>query len=620
MPTREGIPTGDANERQMLSAVQGPDTIRTQIRTNNDGSTTRLKTRAGHPEFVTTNPKEPPEEYLPVCAAIPVDTDARIGFYRDTSANPPFVVMGSEYEPASAELTIKSSKVKYEYNQRWVVSASAKRDNLHPGNRHWFDGRTDGRETRHVVSWWCPYLAAQQVTYTWGNDSPWLGDAGVTAHKATRNETGTPLAGTWLSSKGYVFIDGFKRCDFAKHVWAAALDTANHRILAVVTNDIALSATHYGCIDTSHFLLMSYDLVSKTYAVIADLGGGIKAELLFPIPVFRHDAAEVLVAMNIPDNTPASIYRVSASGGTTLYRPVTEDSYPNNGWQKDRVVTMRYDVDDAIKTAREVTFSRILAYDETVFVEVYLEDTLIGRYDQIYYLNTMTNNGYHTREGTLACVLMADGQGGYLVARLPGFKNNRTLTDNNGTVIPSQGELAPGPGPNYTRYRDSDPTTYTWENVNAPVDVPVYFARAGQPTADWAPIDVTHPWCLQQSSGGWFDAPLFTKILVDAYSADGIQLQMQFFLATSVDGRFTIAGGRMPANSLREYAEDILVGGYQWSVYAQQCNAVVIRNKVDVSEPNHVNSLTIDWPGEMATITSPIFYARPYVLKKEGLI
>lgn len=56
--TRDGQATGHANERTMLDVVGGQRTIRTQIRDNPDGSTTRLKTRGGFAEFVTTEPKK----------------------------------------------------------------------------------------------------------------------------------------------------------------------------------------------------------------------------------------------------------------------------------------------------------------------------------------------------------------------------------------------------------------------------------------------------------------------------------------------------------------------------------------------------------------------------------
>lgn len=52
-PTRSGTAQGGATERQMLDSTQGSAGIRTKIRMNPDGSQTRLRTRAGMPEFVT---------------------------------------------------------------------------------------------------------------------------------------------------------------------------------------------------------------------------------------------------------------------------------------------------------------------------------------------------------------------------------------------------------------------------------------------------------------------------------------------------------------------------------------------------------------------------------------
>lgn len=52
-PTRTGEATGTANERQMLDAVNDTAGFRTRLQENGDGSTTRLRTRGGFPEFVT---------------------------------------------------------------------------------------------------------------------------------------------------------------------------------------------------------------------------------------------------------------------------------------------------------------------------------------------------------------------------------------------------------------------------------------------------------------------------------------------------------------------------------------------------------------------------------------
>lgn len=55
-PTRTGDATGTANERKMLDALAGSDSIRTKTQRFEEGkkvTTTRLRTRAGNPEFIT---------------------------------------------------------------------------------------------------------------------------------------------------------------------------------------------------------------------------------------------------------------------------------------------------------------------------------------------------------------------------------------------------------------------------------------------------------------------------------------------------------------------------------------------------------------------------------------
>ena len=57
-PTRNGVAQGSGVERKMLDSVGGALSIRTKILVNPDGSTTRLKTRGGMPEFVTESAKK----------------------------------------------------------------------------------------------------------------------------------------------------------------------------------------------------------------------------------------------------------------------------------------------------------------------------------------------------------------------------------------------------------------------------------------------------------------------------------------------------------------------------------------------------------------------------------
>ena len=65
-PTRTGAAIGSAAERQMLDNTQGPSTISKRIRKNLDGSTTRLTTRAGNPEFVTEHDVEDDVDVCPL--------------------------------------------------------------------------------------------------------------------------------------------------------------------------------------------------------------------------------------------------------------------------------------------------------------------------------------------------------------------------------------------------------------------------------------------------------------------------------------------------------------------------------------------------------------------------
>lgn len=59
LPTRDGTPSGKANERQMLDrGGMGTDGFRTDLRDNLDGTATMLRTRGGAPEFSTLPAKK----------------------------------------------------------------------------------------------------------------------------------------------------------------------------------------------------------------------------------------------------------------------------------------------------------------------------------------------------------------------------------------------------------------------------------------------------------------------------------------------------------------------------------------------------------------------------------
>lgn len=55
LPTRTGVPSGTANERQMLDAIGGSASFRTRIRNAADGSETMVRTKNGMPQFSTSS-------------------------------------------------------------------------------------------------------------------------------------------------------------------------------------------------------------------------------------------------------------------------------------------------------------------------------------------------------------------------------------------------------------------------------------------------------------------------------------------------------------------------------------------------------------------------------------
>lgn len=80
-PTRTGESVGGGKEREMLDSI-GAQNIRTKIYTHPDGTTTRLKTRGGFPEFVTDIPPSKinpePQESREFCAVVKTLTPSNI--------------------------------------------------------------------------------------------------------------------------------------------------------------------------------------------------------------------------------------------------------------------------------------------------------------------------------------------------------------------------------------------------------------------------------------------------------------------------------------------------------------------------------------------------------------
>jgi hypothetical protein len=606
--TRDGAPMGHAVERTMIESVGGQNTIRTKIRDNPDGTKTTLRTRGGFADFVTSEvEQEKPKPRTYYCAAIPVDVAATDGLIVDSGSLSGFSALVGETAPVSAELDITATAVKYKYNRRWVNNTLALPNKLHPGNRNWFDGRAEiVRQTDSVVSWWCPFMTTGEMAYSWFERQPWIGDARVTKEKFFRFEGGEPLAGTWNSSKGYVFVDGELKCDFGKHVWAAALDAVGQRIVAVVTQSVDLSDAGYGAISTPDFLLVAYNLVNKTYSEIANLSDGWLQERRSPRPVFNHDASEVLISLYTYGDESSKLQRVAvATGGKTLFRSVVE----TQSGVIDRIATARYDTGNNIRTVNERSYYTEATRQKSSWQELVVEGLSVSRYDMTQVLpeGNVGETGFRIDEGSMAHVIADDGQGGYLIAYRRDFIYHVGYTVTApGEMEASLLEASPHSGVNFTRHSDSDPSLYAWMIHTAAQDIPIYFAKAGHGATDWAPIGMTHPYCRVDDAGGQgFTPRLFSMSMVDSFADVGRQLEIQYFLATSPGGEFTLVGGRMEADDLQEIS---LSGDWVWGKFEQQKCALLIRDGA-------ASPLPIEWPGAMATINSPIFYARKPVKK-----
>lgn len=91
-PTRSGTAPGGSTERQMLDATQGASGIRTKLRSHpEDGSTTLLKTRGGHPHFYTDKKEDPSVSVflggLSATAFIDEEQDGKTSIFRLRSRN-----------------------------------------------------------------------------------------------------------------------------------------------------------------------------------------------------------------------------------------------------------------------------------------------------------------------------------------------------------------------------------------------------------------------------------------------------------------------------------------------------------------------------------------------------
>lgn len=594
-PSRVGQAIGSAKERAMLDAAQGAGGIRTQMRLEGN-RTTRLRTRGGNPEFYVEEGGGAEEE-LPICALIPVSNDAPWGF---NSAGP--FTYGLESSPASAEVDVGATRLRYYFNERHVTNAS--RSRLHPGNRTWVDHRAE-RTTGKVVSWWCPFNTALPLSFTWYDpDRPWLGNAGVTAEMTSRAQEGRDLFGTWDNCKGFVFINGRKVCDFGEHVWAAAWDEANQRVLAVTTVTIELDSG--AMVKTTAFKLRAFDRAAGTYSLLATLGGGWLGEYRAPMPVFSPDAAELLIALNIPAADDSTLYRVAMDGTATLVSPLVSSS--SGPTTTTRIVAARY-ADDGVSLLyakeRAITYAAG-SYGYTVEIEGVEVAADAGYYSTFAYTDGGEFYSGHDAglTGTLCRVVAADGRGGYLLGYLPEFSRTyREFQTPSGSTI------------NYTfTHPSADFTRYTTPGGAMPrntVDLPLRFMRAGQAVADWATLpNVTLPLEITANNMGGYCISSFPKTMLNRWVTGfsneaplgGPNLrQLSVSLAVSPNGRKDIVGARMVGGTTN--VQEASGPVYMYDVYASKSGFMLVSDGV-------ATPITPPWGGTLVGMNSPVFFAR----------
>jgi len=218
-PTRSGGATGHANERMMLDAVGGMDGIRTKIHTNDDGSTTILKTRGGMPVFYTTKPVEivipPTESTVIYCVGAPVSYSYRSG-YMDGTVFTPLATPIAEESPGSAVITVGDGATTFEYNQRYSTKWKTDAFNEHPGNRNW-----KWKSKNKVISWWSPCPLSGSFTGSgYEYTQQLLGGTQQAKTDAYGNYTGTFAA--WEHNRGAVYINGEKVFVIPDNRWVYA--------------------------------------------------------------------------------------------------------------------------------------------------------------------------------------------------------------------------------------------------------------------------------------------------------------------------------------------------------------------------------------------------------------
>lgn len=231
LPTREGRATGAANERTLLEAVGGASTIRTRVRANADGSETRLRTRDGFPEFVTSKPPviEDPELLPNSFLGIPTSQTYQEGY---SPVEPPkllheWVFRGSGSPPPNEHGSTAGPTFKATYAYSDLTPDTT------IGQHTWYSNDVKVARTPLVVSWKGPMWRSGLYAASLRNGRLIPDSLDTTARSASISVPGRTFADdlatvdTWFqkAQTGFdraVWLNGVL-IDTDSLVWAAAI-------------------------------------------------------------------------------------------------------------------------------------------------------------------------------------------------------------------------------------------------------------------------------------------------------------------------------------------------------------------------------------------------------------
>jgi len=444
-PRRTGVPTGAANERKMLDAIGGSEGIRTQQKTNLDGSITMLRTRDGMPEF-SRMALEGGTSAAFNCAAIPVCTAAPFGFkYVDVAT---LTAFNENAEPNPASAYLRKADLSPVWNKLWTQSLVKLPQ--HPGNRIWYDCRDEGfREFTKVVSWWCPINdllpSFRFVSPYQSGEEAWLGGLGSYSTSYTLDAQVTaPLSG----DRGDIFINGKKVYSFSKtYVLAAAVKMLGQEmILHAVTTDAM--QVEYGRLDHGetpgiafgNMLLQTVNLTTLvTSSETLDAGvpsmrtTTVSIGMVINMPQFSPDVSELTYAKLIPfelgvtNETIHLVTRILSTQAETVLWDTFYDT-PVSGIAGPAIAVW-YTKDGVLNAARTL-FVRTYTPVMPSFPTAYTDEikTVYGPWNapiaalsaSLYALNgNFAGSSYSSWYGEITMPLAHDGFGSFLMAKSP---------------------------------------------------------------------------------------------------------------------------------------------------------------------------------------------------------